>query len=172
MPPDAAAGRARRRSPGRRAALTALSMVGAISGGVLFGLISDRLGRRRAIAVSLVCALTVIPIWAFAPSIAVLVAGAFLMQFFVQGAWGIIPAHITELSPDTVRGFLPGFAYQCGMLIAGTIGYLQALAAAHVSYNLAMAVTAGLAFTLAALAALVGPERKGIEYGAAPPGGS
>jgi SHS family lactate transporter-like MFS transporter len=151
--------------PGTRAALTAISMVGAIAGGILFGLISDRLGRRRAIAISLVCALTVIPIWAFAPSLAVLVAGAFLMQFFVQGAWGVIPAHITELAPDAVRGFLPGFAYQCGMLIAGTVGYLQALAAAHVSYAQAMAITAGIVFSFAAVAALAGPERKGIVYG-------
>ena len=155
--------------PGRRAALTAISMVGAILGGVLFGLVSDRLGRRRAIALSLVCALSVIPIWAFAPTLGVLVAGAFLMQFFVQGAWGIIPAHITELAPDSVRGFLPGFAYQCGMLIAGTVGYLQALAAAHVSYAQAMAITAGIVFSVAAVVALLGPERKGIEYGAAPP---
>jgi SHS family lactate transporter-like MFS transporter len=158
--------------PGPRALLTALSMVGAIAGGVLFGLISDRLGRRRSIALALVCALTVIPIWAFAPSLAVLVVGAFLMQFFVQGAWGIIPAHITELAPDAVRGFLPGFAYQCGMLIAGTIGYLQALAAAHVSYAWAMAITAGLAFSLASLAAVLGPERHGIVYGESAAGGA
>ena len=158
--------------PGRRALLTALSMVGAIAGGVLFGLVSDRVGRRRSIAISLVCALTVIPIWAFAPSLAVLVVGAFLMQFFVQGAWGIIPAHITELSPDAVRGFLPGFAYQCGMMIGGTIGYLQALAALHVSYAWAMAITAALAFSLAALAAVFGPERHGIVYGAGAPAGA
>jgi SHS family lactate transporter-like MFS transporter len=154
-------------APGPRAALTAVSMVGAIAGGILFGLISDRLGRRRSIALSLGCALTVIPVWAFAPTLGVLVAGAFLMQFFVQGAWGIIPAHITELAPDAVRGFLPGFAYQCGMLIAGTVGYLQALAAAHVSYAQAMAITAGVVFSVAALAAVLGPERHGIVYGEA-----
>jgi SHS family lactate transporter-like MFS transporter len=154
-------------APGPRAALTAISMVGAIAGGILFGLISDRLGRRRSIALSLGCALTVIPVWAFAPSLGVLVAGAFLMQFFVQGAWGIIPAHITELAPDAVRGFLPGFAYQCGMLIAGSVGYLQALAAAHVSYAQAMAITAGIVFSVAALAAVLGPERHGIVYGEA-----
>ncbi len=158
--------------PGRRALLTALSMVGAIAGGVLFGLVSDRIGRRRSIAIALVCALTVIPIWAFAPSLAILVVGAFLMQFFVQGAWGIIPAHITELSPDAVRGFLPGFAYQCGMMIGGTIGYLQALAALHVSYAWAMAITAALAFSIAALAAVFGPERHGIVYGAGAPAGA
>src|SRR6266566_3578153 len=99
-------------SPTRRAALTAFSMVGALSGGVVCGLYSDRLGRRRTIVLALVGALVVIPLWAFAPSLPLLVAGAFVMQFFVQGAWGVIPAHITELSPDSGRGFLPGFAYQ------------------------------------------------------------
>jgi SHS family lactate transporter-like MFS transporter len=152
-------------TPTRRAALTAFSMVGALSGGVLFGLLSDRLGRRRAIVLSLLCALVVIPVWAFAPSLAFLVVGAFLMQFFVQGAWGVIPAHITELAPDSVRGFLPGFAYQCGVLIAGTIGYLQAVAARHVSWAQAMAITAGIVFSLAALVAILGPERRGIVYG-------
>ena len=152
--------------PGRRALLTALSMVGAIAGGVLFGLISDRLGRRRSIALALVCALTVIPIWAFAPSLMVLVVGAFLMQFFVQGAWGVIPAHITELSPDSVRGFLPGVAYQIGIAAASSIAYLEAATAVHASYALAMAFTAGIVFSAAALIAAVGPERRGIVYGA------
>ena len=152
-------------TPARRAALTALSMVGAITGGVLAGLVSDRLGRRRSIALSLGGALAVIPLWAFAPSIALLVAGAFLMQFFVQGAWGVIPAHITELAPDAVRGFLPGFAYQCGVLIAGTSATLEALAARHTSYAVAMAVTGAIAFSICALVALLGPERRGIEYG-------
>ncbi len=157
-------------TPTRRAALTAFSMVGALSGGVLFGLLSDRMGRRRAIVLSLLGALLVIPLWAFAPSLAILVAGAFLMQFFVQGAWGVIPAHITELAPDSVRGFLPGFAYQCGVLIAGTIAYLQAIAARHVSWAQAMAITAGIVFSVAALVAILGPERRGIVYGERPPG--
>ena len=77
-------------------------------------MLSDRIGRRSAIVLALLLAVLVIPMWAFARSVAVLWAGGFLIQFMVQGAWGVIPAHITELSPDSVRGFLPGFAYQCG----------------------------------------------------------
>jgi MFS transporter, SHS family, lactate transporter len=157
--------RARGFTPAGRAALTAFSMLGAIVGGVLVGLVSDRLGRRRSIALSLLGALLVIPLWAFAPSLALLVAGAFLMQFFVQGAWGVIPAHITELAPDAVRGFLPGFAYQCGVLIAGTIATVEALAATRTSYAVAMAVTASVVCVVCALVALLGPERRGIEYG-------
>jgi SHS family lactate transporter-like MFS transporter len=153
-------------TPARRAALTAFSMLGAVAGGVLVGLVSDRLGRRRSIVLSLVGALAVVPLWAFAPSLAVLVAGAFLMQFFVQGAWGVIPAHITELSPDSVRGFLPGFAYQCGVLVAGSIAYLQAAAAVGRTYAVAMAITAGTVFVVCAVVAALGPERRGIVYGA------
>ena len=69
----------------------------------------------------------VIPLWAFAPTMPLLVLGAFLMQFMVQGAWGVIPAHITELAPDSVRGFMPGFAYQCGVLIASSVPFIQAI---------------------------------------------
>jgi len=153
-------------APRRVAAFTAFTMVGALLGGVLVGLVSNRLGRRRSIVWALVGALAVIPLWAFAPSIAILVAGGFLIQFFVQGAWGVIPAHITELSPDTIRGFFPGFAYQCGAAIAGTIGYLQAAAAQGRSYAVAMAVTAAVVFVGCAVVAALGPERRGIVYGA------
>jgi len=152
-------------TPQRRAVLTALSMVGALTGGVLCGLYSDRLGRRRTIVLALAGALLVIPLWAFAPALPWLVLGAFLMQFMVQGAWGVIPAHITELSPDSVRGFLPGFAYQCGVLIAGTVAWIEAVFATHLSYAWAMALTAGTVFVLCALVAAVGPERRGITYG-------
>ncbi len=154
-------------TPERRAALTALSMVGALAGGVLVGLVSDRLGRRRSIALALLGALVVIPVWAFAPSLGLLVAGAFWMQFFVQGAWGVIPAHITELAPDAVRGFLPGFAYQCGVLLASAIAYVEAIAAVGRSYAQAMAMTAAIVFAVCAVVAIVGPERRGVVYGAA-----
>jgi len=152
-------------TPERRAALTAFSMLGALLGGVLVGLVSNRLGRRRSIVYALAGALVVIPLWAFAPSLAFLVAGGFLMQFFVQGAWGVIPAHITELAPDAVRGFLPGFAYQCGVLIAGTAAYIEAEAARHTSYAVAMAITACIVFVGCAVVAALGPERRGRAYG-------
>src|SRR5213593_1288151 len=111
--------------PRARAAVTALSQVGALAGGVLCGLYSDRLGRRRTIGLALAGAVLMIPIWAFAPVTPLLVLGAFAMQFFVQGAWGVIPAHINELAPDGVRGFLPGFAYQCGVAIASQIPHVH-----------------------------------------------
>jgi SHS family lactate transporter-like MFS transporter len=152
-------------SPQARSVITAISMVGAITGGLLFGLLSDRWGRRRAMILAFVLAVLVIPLWAFAPSLALLVAGAFLMQFMVQGAWGVIPAHITELSPDSVRGFLPGFAYQCGVLIAGTIAYIEAVFAARTSYAKAMALVALVVFTVAAVVAGLGRERRGITFG-------
>jgi SHS family lactate transporter-like MFS transporter len=152
-------------TPQRRAALTAFSMVGAIVGGVIVGLLSDRIGRRRAIVGALVLAILLIPLWAYAPSLALLVAGAFLMQFAVQGAWGVIPAHITELSPDSVRGFLPGFAYQCGVLIASSVPWIEARFAEHTSYANAMALTALTVFALGALAAALGRERRGVVFG-------
>lgn len=152
-------------TPQQRAMLTAVSMIGAIIGGVVFGMYSDRIGRRRAIVIALGLAILLIPLWAFAPSIALLVAGAFLMQFMVQGAWGVIPAHLSELSPDNVRGFLPGFAYQCGVLIASSIAYLEAVLAANTSYKTAMALTALIVFTGGVVATLAGPEKRGITFG-------
>src|SRR3989441_541645 len=128
-------------------------LLGALLGGVAFGLYSDRLGRRRAIGLALCAAVVAIPLWAFAPSVPLLVAGAFVMQFFVQGAWGVIPAHINELSPDAVRGFLPGFAYQCGGALAGAVGGLEARFAGHLDYAWAMALTAATVFILGTIVA-------------------
>src|SRR5881628_702003 len=150
----------------QRGDITIVSMIGALGGGITFGLYSDRLGRRRAIALALSGAVAVIPIWAFAPSLPLLVTGAFVMQFFVQGAWGVIPAHITELSPDSVRGFLPGFAYQCGVFLAGYIGYAEARVAEQLNYAWAMALVAATVFVLGAVVAVLGPERRGVAFGA------
>jgi SHS family lactate transporter-like MFS transporter len=155
--------------PAGRAWLTAFSQVGALVGGVLCGLYSDRLGRRRTIGLALTGAVLTIPIWAFAPVVPLLVAGAFIMQFFVQGAWGVIPAHLNELSPDAVRGFLPGFAYQCGVAIASQIPHVQALFAPHTSYATAMALSAATVFILGAVVAGLGPERRGVAFGRGAP---
>jgi MFS transporter, SHS family, lactate transporter len=147
-----------------RTVMTCISMVGAIIGGILVGLYSDRIGRRRAIAFALIGAIAAVPLWAFAPSVPLLVVGAFLLQLFVQGAWGVIPAHITELSPNSVRGLLPGFAYQCGILLAGTITTVEAVLAERMSYAWAMATVAVLSFMLATVAAWLGKEEKGVDY--------
>lgn len=146
--------------------LTAISMVGALIGGVLAGHYSDRMGRRRTIVMALCSALLLIPLWAFSPNVFLLAAGAFLMQVMVQGAWGVIPAHITELSPDATRGVLPGFAYQCGAAISGVMPWLGGYIAEQTGYARAMAMTAGVVFVLCAIAAWFGPERRGIVYGA------
>jgi SHS family lactate transporter-like MFS transporter len=152
-------------NPRERVLITALSMVGAIIGGVVFGYLSDRWGRRRSMIVALVCAIAVVPLWAFAPSLALLILGAFLLQFMVQGAWGIIPAHLSELSPDSVRGFLPGFAYQCGVLLAGSVAYIEALFAEKMSYASAMSLTAVTVFAGAIVAIAAGREKRGIHFG-------
>ena len=92
-----------------------------------------------------------------------------MLQFFVQGAWGVVPAHINELSPDSVRGFLPGFAYQCGVLIAGTVAYIEAVFAARFSYASAMAMTALTVFSLASIVVSLGREKHAIEFGGTGP---
>jgi MFS transporter, SHS family, lactate transporter len=109
--------------------------------------------------------LLVIPLWAFPPNITTLIAGAFIIQFLVQGAWGVIPAHLSELSPDAIRGFLPGFGYQCGVLLASYIGLLQTMLARRMTYGTAMAATAAIVFTLAILMTAIGKERHATHFG-------
>ena len=152
-------------SIGRRAVLNGISMLGAIVGGTLIGLFSDWWGRRRAIVAALLGAVLVIPLWIFAPSMPLLFAGAFLMQFLVQGAWGVIPAHLAELSPDAVRGFLPGFGYQIGVLLSSPVVYIEPVIARHTGYGVTMAGTAAVVFLMAALAAWLGKERRAVKFG-------
>lgn len=144
-----------------------IMMLGAILGGIAFGLASDRLGRRAMMIAAFCGALVVTPIWALSSSIGWIIAGAFLMQFMVQGAWGIVPAHINELSPDSVRGFLPGFAYQCGNLIAASIAWAQATLAERHPYSEVMGISAAVIFVLAIIAVAVGKERRGVVFGMA-----
>lgn len=138
--------------------------IGAILGGVFFGAWSERVGRRRAVIVAAFLALPVIPLWAFSANPVLLAAGAFMVQFMVQGAWGTIPADLNELSPEGVRGTFPGFAYQLGNLIASVNATLQAqIALTHGgSYGLALAIVAvAMAITIAIVAGL-GKEARGI----------
>lgn len=115
-------------------------------------------------ALAAVLAIFLIPLWLYDGSVAVIALGAFGMQFMVQGAWGIIPAHINELSPGTLRGFFPGFAYQLGVLIASTIAYVEAVLAQYVSYAVSMAILAGSVLLLGVIVILVGPEAKGVAF--------
>ena len=153
--------------PTQQAIVTAISMVGAILGGLVFGLFSDRFGRRKSIIIALLLAVVMIPLWAYAPSRGLLMLGAFLMQFMVQGAWGVIPAHLAELTPNSVRGFLPGFAYQCGVLFAGTSAYIEAVYSSKVSLQTAMSLTAVTVFILAAIVTAAGREKRGVSFRAA-----
>ena len=145
-----------------------LANLGAIAGGICFGMLSQRIGRRRAIVLAALLALPVIPLWAFSTSIALLCLGAVLMQIAVQGAWGVVPAHLNELSPGEVRGTFPGFAYQLGNLLASANATLQAgFAANHGDdYALALAIVAATAAVAIALLTAAGPEAHGVELGA------
>jgi SHS family lactate transporter-like MFS transporter len=146
------------------ALVTAISMVGAILGGLIVGHFSDRFGRRRSAITAALLAVCVIPLWVFAPTIGLVMVGAFLMQFMVQGAWGVIPAHINELSPPLVRGFFPGFAYQTGVLIASSVVYIEAGLGEHFTYAAAMGGLAATVFLVGALVIWAGPEAKGISF--------
>jgi SHS family lactate transporter-like MFS transporter len=146
-------------------ALSAFSMVGAILGGTLCGLFSDRFGRRRVMVIALLGAVAAIPLWVWAPTVPLLFAGGFVMQSLVQGAWGVVPAHLSELSPDSVRGFLPGFGYQVGVLLSSLVPYVESAFARRTSYAVAMSVTAAAVFLFAAAATAVGPERRAARFG-------
>jgi SHS family lactate transporter-like MFS transporter len=152
--------------------ITAVANIGAICGGLFFGFISEKIGRRRAIMISALIALPVLPFWAFGSTPLILAVGAFLMQVSVQGAWGVIPVHLNELSPPDIRGTFPGFVYQLGNLLAAVNLNLQvAIAEAHGNdYGLAMAIVVGTVAVVIALMMTSGPERRGISMSAAAEG--
>lgn len=149
--------------------MTAVANIGAIFGGLFFGSMSEIIGRRRAIMIAALLALPALPFWAFGSTPVILAAGAFLMQVSVQGAWGVIPVHLNELSPPEVRATFPGFVYQLGNLLAAANLNLQvAIAEAHGNdYGLAMAIVVGTVAVVIILMVALGPERRGIPMGAA-----
>ncbi|HUJ29699.1 MAG TPA: MFS transporter [Candidatus Acidoferrum sp.] len=140
--------------------------VGAFLGGIVFGTWSERIGRRKAIVVAALLSLPAVPLWAYSRSAGMFMLGGFLMQFMVQGAWGVIPAHLNELSPPAVRATFPGFAYQVGNLLASRNAVIQAkLAERRCSGNYAP-VLAGTVLIVAALVVVVtslGKEAKGAD---------
>jgi MFS transporter, SHS family, lactate transporter len=152
-------------TPRATAIITAISMVGAVAGGLAFGLYSDRRGRRRAMVTAALLGATLTPLWILAPNLPLLVLGAFLMQFMVQGAWGVIPAHINELSPSSLRGFFPGFAYQLGVLLASSIGYVEAVLGEHFSYTLSIGILAATVLLVGAAVITLGPEAHAVSFG-------
>jgi SHS family lactate transporter-like MFS transporter len=151
-------------------AITTVMNVGALFGGVLFGTLSERLGRRRTIMLAAALSLPMIPLWAYAQTAALFAVGSFLMQFMVQGAWGIVPAHLNELSPPAVRAILPGFAYQLGNLVMSWMSPIQAgLAEAH-SNNYAYVLSGTMVVVALALILVTafGPEAHAAELKVAP----
>ena len=152
-------------SPGLTTLITVISMVGAIAGGILVGLFSDKRGRRRAMVNAVCLAILLIPLWIAAPSLEWIIAGAFLMQFMVQGAWGVIPAHINELSPDALRGFFPGFAYQLGVLIASGSAPIEAWMGRRMTYGHAMGIFAAAVLLVGAIVIALGPEAHRVAFG-------
>jgi len=141
--------------------------IGAIVGGLSFGALSERFGRRRTIVVAALLAIPAAPLWVYGHGPVMLAIGAFLMQLFVQGAWGIVPVHLNELSPDEVRGTFPGFAYQLGNLLASGNASIQAGLAKRWGgdYALALLLVACIVAVVVAVFAGFGFEKKGVRFG-------
>jgi MFS transporter, SHS family, lactate transporter len=154
-------------SPHEVGLIAVIYNIGAIVGGLSFGSLSERFGRRRMIIIAALLSLLVLPLWAFAASAVWLAVGAFLMQVTVQGAWGVIPVHLNELSPDNARGTFPGFVYQLGNLIASVNATLQAWIATYYGgdYAFALAIVAGTVAVVIAILTAVGTEARGVVFG-------
>jgi MFS transporter, SHS family, lactate transporter len=146
--------------------LAIVANLGAITGGIAFGIWSERIGRKRAIVIAALLVLPAIPLWAFAATPLMLGVGAFLVQVAVQGAWGIVPVHLNELSPGRARGMFPGFAYQLGNLAASWNVVLQTQIAESRgnNYGLALALFAGGAALVVAGWTALGPERRDVDF--------
>ena len=157
---------------GRVFAINSIANIGAILGGILFGALSQRIGRRFAITLAATLGMLMIPLWAFSPTLVLLAAGGFLMQFMVQGAWGIIPAHLNELSPGEARGTFPGFVYQFGNFLSAGAAQIEAqfattrfrLPSGGADYAHAMAIIAVIVFAAVIFFTLVGREARNVVF--------
>lgn len=140
--------------------------VGAIIGGLVFGTLSQRLSRRYTVVFCAILALPIVPLFAYSRGAAMLCLGSFLMQLFVQGAWGVIPAHLTEMSPDAIRGLYPGVTYQLGNLLAAfNLPIQERLAESH-GYPFALAATIVPVLAAVVVLTLIGKDATGIRFGA------
>jgi SHS family lactate transporter-like MFS transporter len=153
-------------TPQKVGLIAIVANLGALLGGILFGTWSEKIGRRRAIVIAALLSIPIIPLWAYSHTVPMLALGGFLMQFMVQGAWGVIPAHLNELSPPAVRGTFPGFAYQLGNFFASWNGVKQARLAERHFGGLFAPVMAWTVVVIASLVAIVtglGKERRGTD---------
>ena len=138
--------------------------VGAVVGSIIFGHLSEITGRRSSMIAALVVSLLIIPAWAFAKPLLIVAAAAFVMQVGVQGAWGVIPAHLNELSPDQTRGLLPGLAYQLGILIAAPVNNIEYFLRSRLGYSWALAGFEAVNIALLIVVLALGKERKGYAF--------
>ena len=138
--------------------------IGAILGAIVFGQISERFGRRRGILAALALSLVVIPMWAFGASLLTLAIGAFLMQAGVQGAWGVIPAHVNELAPDAARGLMPGFAYQLGILFGSPVNSIEHYLYQQLGYQWALGSFELANIVVLTIVVALGSERRGRSF--------
>ena len=153
-------------TPARVGAIAFIANLGGLAGGIMFGGLSEKLGRRRAIIIASLLTLPLIPLWAWTATPMVLALGGFLMQFMVQGAWGVIPAHLNELSPGQVRDTMPGFTYQLGSLLSARNGVFQtALGARYFGGSLKVVMSVTVVVIALAVSGLtgLGRERKGVD---------
>jgi SHS family lactate transporter-like MFS transporter len=138
--------------------------IGAVVGAILFGFVSQSAGRRKGMIAALALSLLMVPVWAFSHSLALLVAGAFLMQMGVQGAWGVVPVHLNELSADAARGLMPGLAYQLGILFASPTNSIQYALRNHFGYEWALAGFEVVTIVSLAILLSLGTEAHGREF--------
>ena len=144
--------------------LTSISMIGAMMGGLVGGTLSNKLGRKRMIVIALLLCVCVIPLWVGTQQMPFVIAGAYLMQFMVQAAWGVIPAHLTELSPSQLRGIFPGLSYQIGVVLSSSVGWIESELGEHFSYTMSMGVLAAVVLLIGAVVVWVGPEAKNVSF--------
>ncbi|GAA6064042.1 hypothetical protein JCM10212_001468 [Sporobolomyces blumeae] len=111
---------------------TIIGNCGAIAGGVVAGFVSQYLGRRLTIIVCCLWTIAFIPLWYLPNSFGPLAVGAFCVQVGVQGAWGVVPIYLMEISPVAFRSVFPGVAYQLGNMVSSASAQIETTAGANI----------------------------------------